>query len=57
MRKPIDFEYVPKYPGHKIYFRFGRFEISLYFGTNTHPWGKVYIFSNHPDGRSTTILG
>ena len=39
------FEYVPKSPGFKIAVRWGKEGgVSFYFGTNTHPWGKVYFF-------------
>ena len=39
------FEFVRKSPGFKIAIRWGRGGgISFYFGTNTHPWGKVYFF-------------
>jgi len=39
------FEIVPKTPGYKVSLFWGREgQFTLYFGTNTHPWGKVYFF-------------
>lgn len=41
----LHFEYIPKRPGHKFTLWWGREgQITLYVGTKTHPWGKLYFF-------------
>jgi len=41
----MKFEFVRKRPGYKLTLWWGKTgQLTFYFGTNTHPWGKFYFF-------------
>jgi hypothetical protein len=45
--KLIRYEFIHKNPGYKISLLWGNEgQLTLYFGTNSHPWGKIYFYKN-----------